>query len=106
MDEFNIKASHYFLGAVALTAALSWNALVKDTISAYCPIPKDSLPAQLTYAVAMVIILLILVWMLPDTSPELPEHVREKINQKTELQRMRWELNYLKFIMRQGALTQ
>lgn len=75
----HIKSSHYFIGAVALVTALSWNSLVKNGINKYFPIPRDELAAEFIYAITITMILIFLIWLLPDTTSELPIPIQEKL---------------------------
>lgn len=95
MDDFTIKTSHYVIGAVALVTAISWNNFVKESLHACFPIPKDNLTAQFIYAVITIILLVLVIWLLPDTTRELPSETRERIKQQQHLLRMRQEIHLL-----------
>jgi hypothetical protein len=79
VSAFEIKTSHYILGAVALTAALSWNSAIREAINKSFPIPKDEIFAGFIYAVIITVMLIVLIEYLPSTTSELPSGVKEKI---------------------------
>jgi hypothetical protein len=85
MDSFNIKTSHYVIGAVALTTALSWNAAIRNTIDKCFPVMQEGLFAGFLYAIIITILLLLLIEYLPSTNSELPASAQEKIK-NAELQ--------------------
>jgi hypothetical protein len=79
-----VKTSHYIIGAVALTTALSWNGVIRESITKHFPVPKESIIAGFAYAVVITIFLIMLIEFLPDTSSELPKGTREKIEMEKE----------------------
>jgi hypothetical protein len=99
---FEIKTSHYLIGAVALTAALSWNGAIREAINKSFPMPKDEVVAGFIYALVITVFLVILIEHLPDTSAELPKATQEKIKdaefrEKTLARITRLEIELLKF---------
>jgi hypothetical protein len=79
IDTFSIKTSHYIIGAVALTTALSWNGAIREAINKGFPAPKDEVFMGLLYAIIITIVLILLIEYLPDTTNELPKSTKEKI---------------------------
>jgi len=78
-SSLSVKASHYFIGAVALTTALSWNNAIRETINKSFPMPKEEMIASFIYAIIITIILVVLIEYLPNTTSELPKSTQEKI---------------------------
>lgn len=87
-----IKSSHYFIGGIALVAALSWNTFVKDAIANNFPIAKDNLSAELWYAIVMTIILVIAVYLLPSTTSELPADAQARIKAAEDMDKLRLQV--------------
>lgn len=58
------QSSSYLLQGMALTAALAFNSAVGATISHYYPYDKETLGAKWLYAVVIVIILILAVYII------------------------------------------
>lgn len=69
--QFGTKATHYVIGAVALTTALSWNSAIRQGIDTYFPQPNSEIIMGIVYALIMTMFLLLLIHYLPDTSTEI-----------------------------------
>jgi len=80
---FFVKASHYIIGGFALATAIAWNSSIHETIQSKFPKTKDNIKANLLYAIIITIILVLLIYILPNTKTELPDSTRHKI---TEIQ--------------------
>ena len=78
---FGIKTSHYIIAATGLVTALSWNTAIREGIKNVFPMDKDTLRANFIYAVIMTLILVLLIWLLPDTKSELPSATRRRLEQ-------------------------
>lgn len=76
---FTVKTTHYFISAIGLVTALSWNTTVKEAIKNYFPTPDGEIKASIIYSLVMTMILILLIWVLPDTKSELPSNTRAKI---------------------------
>lgn len=76
-----IKTSHYIIAATGLVTALSWNTAIREGIKEIFPVPADELKANFIYALVMTCVLVILIWLLPDTKSELPSATRRKLEQ-------------------------
>lgn len=57
MREVTTQSSTAIISALAFTSALAWNGAIKQTIDAYWPFEKNSLPAHWFYAVMVVLIM-------------------------------------------------
>ena len=78
-EDLKIKTSHYIISAVGLVTALSWNTSIKEYIQKNYPMPKDNVKANFIYAVIATIILVLLIYLLPDTKSELPVQTQNKL---------------------------
>ena len=87
-ETFAIKTSHYVIGAMGLVAALSWDGTIKSLIHRAIPLPQDEATAQLLYSIIVTVGLILLIWILPDTTSELPAETRHHI-QMNELKKHR-----------------
>ena len=75
----SIKVSHYLIAGVGIVAAISWNTLIKNSIDAMYPMPNQNLIAAFIYSLTITILLVLLIFALPDTTPELPKKVKTYI---------------------------
>jgi hypothetical protein len=75
---FMVKASHYFIGGFALATALTWNTSIREAIKQKFPIPEDNVRANFIFAVIITAMLIVLIYILPDTKSELPEDTQRK----------------------------
>lgn len=102
---FTIKTSHYLIAGMSLVTALSWNEAMKRNIENIYPMPRDSGKVIIAYSIIMTILLILIIYMLPDTKAELPLDVQHKIHQaeiddnrhqmhqlQLQIQRMRSEM--------------
>lgn len=78
-EELQIRTSHYLIGALSLVTALAWNEVAKSYVHKIYPLPKDSAFTLLIYALVMTVIVVLVVYMLPDTQTLLPDGPRKKI---------------------------
>jgi hypothetical protein len=96
---FEIKTSHYIIGAVALTAALSWNSAIRESINKCFPLPKEEIVANFVYAVIITIFLILLIEYLPNTTSELPKSTQEKIKTAETMETLMNRLTRLEFMV-------
>lgn len=75
----SIKTSHYFIAGVGIVAAISWNTAIKGAIDKLYPMPAENIIAAFIYSITITCFLILLIYVLPDTSPELPKNVRTYI---------------------------
>lgn len=66
IKDVGYKSNTYILQAVALTAALSFNAAVKSSIDKVYPYDKGTLAAEWIYAIIVLILLVFIVYLLGD----------------------------------------
>jgi hypothetical protein len=78
---FTIKTSHYLIAGMSLVTALSWNEAMKRNIENIYPMPRDSGKIVIAYSIVMTILLILIIYLLPDTKAELPLDVQHKIHQ-------------------------
>jgi hypothetical protein len=78
---FGTKLSHYIIAGFSVVTALSWNNAVRECVETVAPTPCGKVCSNLIYAVIITLLLVILIYALPDTKAELPRETREKINQ-------------------------
>ena len=76
---FKIKTSHYAIAGLSLVVALSWNDAIKSGIKKIYPVPQDQLSAGFLYAIIITLVLILVIWMLPDTKSEHPHDTQKKI---------------------------
>jgi hypothetical protein len=91
---FTIKTSHYLIAGMSLATALSWNEAVKKLINNTYPMPNDTLRAVVIYSLVMTLILILIIWFLPDTKAELPLDTQHRIHM-AEIAKHRREMNRL-----------
>ena len=88
--------------------ALSWNDAIKSGIKKVYPVPQDQLSAVFLYAIIITLVLILVIWMLPDTKSELPHDTQKKIAEaetQERLERLTKEISNLKqekFIQRRN----
>lgn len=85
---FEVKTTHYLLGAASLVTALSWNTAVRETLNAVYPLPKEGIVMAFVYAIILTILLIYLVKYLPDTASELPSATQEKLKIHQSIERL------------------
>jgi hypothetical protein len=98
VDAFQIKTSHYIIGAVALVTALSWNSGIRSIIDKCFPLPNDEIMAGIIYAIVMTIFLILLIEYLPNTTSELPKGTQEKIKDAEERERLQNRITRLELM--------
>lgn len=76
---FAVKTSHYIIGGFALATAITWNTSIREVIKQKFPIPEDNVKANMIFAMVMTLILVLLIYVLPNTKSELPDTTRQKI---------------------------
>jgi len=81
---FAVKTSHYIIGGFALATALTWNTSIREAIKQKFPVPEDNVKANMIFAVVITIILILLIYILPNTKTELPDTTRQKIKAEEE----------------------
>ena len=74
-----VKASHYIIAGVGIVAAMSWNTTIKNMIDTLYPMPDQHLIAAFVYSLTITMFLILLIYILPDTTTELPKHVKTYI---------------------------
>lgn len=79
IETLSVKISHYILGAVAIVSAIAWNTAIRNLVERYFPAPEDALLGSFVYAVLITATLILLIYALPDTTPELPNRARTRI---------------------------
>lgn len=90
------RSNTYLLQAVALTAALSFNAAVKSSIDAVYPYEKGTVFANWIYAVTIIVILVLIIYILGDTNRNV---IKENYASKRNYDRMN------RHIVSSGALA-
>jgi len=75
----SIKTSHYFIAGVGIVAAISWNTTIKGAIDKLYPMPTENIIAAFIYSITITCFLVLLIYILPDTTPELPKNVKNYI---------------------------
>ncbi len=78
---FKIKTSHYVIAGLSLVAALGWNDAIKAGIKKVYPVPQEQVSAGFFYAIIITIVLIFVIWMLPDTKSELPHETQVKLKE-------------------------
>lgn len=86
---FVVKASHYIIGGFALTTALAWNNSIRENIKQKFPIPEDNVRANLMFAVIITVVLVLIIYFLPDTKSELPDDTKKKVQFEEERYRIK-----------------
>ncbi len=65
---------------MSLSAALAWNTTIKHVIEKEFPSSNDSVRANVIFSIAITLLIVLMIYCLPDTKSELPAEVRHKIN--------------------------
>lgn len=80
VSELTIKTSHYLLTAASLVTAISFNEAMKDTVHTIFPMPRNKTIVMWIYAILMVLILVLLIYYLPQTTKELPKKIQKELD--------------------------
>ena len=91
-EVLKIKTSHYFIGGLSLVTALAWNDAFKQLIARKIP-DAESVQAAFLYAIVMIIILVLVIYALPDTTKELPHTAQAKLSEAEIQDIIRTEIN-------------
>lgn len=86
---FKIKTSHYIIAGLSLVVALSWNDAIKAIIKNVYILPNDVIWGSILYALTITAVLVLIIYLLPDTKSELPIDTQAKINHAETLQSLR-----------------
>jgi len=86
---FTIKTSHYIIAGLSLVVALSWNEAIKHLIKSIYILPKDVNWGNILYAMVITFVLIIVIYLLPDTKSELPIDTQAKIDHIEDQQAIR-----------------
>lgn len=81
---FVVKSSHYIIGGFALATAITWNTSIREAIKQKFPLQEDNVKANMIFAVIVTVILVLLIYILPNTKSELPDSTRAKITAEEE----------------------
>ena len=96
---FKVKTSHYVIAGLSLVAALGWNDAIKAGIKKVYPVPQEQVSAGFLYAIIITLVLIFVIWMLPDTKSELPQETQTKIKEAEtaeKIQNLEQEVTKLK----------
>ncbi len=85
---FKIKTSHYIIASLSLVTALSWNEAMKQTMKSIYTVPNDLIWGNIVYALVITLLLIVVIYMLPDTKAELPADTQAKIKQEETTERI------------------
>lgn len=78
LDMLSVKTSHYIIAGTAFVTALTWNETIKKVINRYIPV-SEQIQANVTYALVLTLILVLMIYFLPNTEKELPDFTKEKL---------------------------
>ena len=92
---FTVKTSHYLIAGMSLATALSWNEAIRRTIDNTYPMPSNNVQAVIIYSLVMTLLLVLIIWLLPDTKAELPLDVQHRLHQ-AEIAQHRIEMHKLR----------
>lgn len=98
-NALKIKSSHYVIAGLSLVAALGWNDAIKAGIKKVYPVPQDQVAIGFFYAIIITFVLILVIWMLPDTKSELPHDTQVKIKEAEtadKIQQLEQEVTELK----------
>lgn len=79
VETLSVKISHYILGAVAIVSAIAWNNAIRTGMDHYFPAPHNAILGSVIYAIVITMLLILLIYILPDTTPELPTKAQRKL---------------------------
>lgn len=85
---FKVKTSHYVIAGLSLVAALGWNDAIKAGIKKVYPVPQDQISAGFFYAIIITLVLILVIWMLPDTKSELPTETQTRIKEAETMEKI------------------
>lgn len=100
---FTIKTSHYLIAGMSLATALSWNEAIRRSIDKAYPMPNSNIQAVIIYSVSMTLLLILIIWLLPDTKAELPLDVQHRMHHaeiedhRREMHRLQLEIQKMHF---------
>ena len=77
---FQVKTSHYLIGGLSLVAALSWNDTIKKAINTVYPVERDQVSANIIYSLVITMLLIFIIYLLPDTTTELPDKTQKALH--------------------------
>lgn len=91
MDDNTVgkKTAHYLISGLSLVTAISFNELITKTINKFYPMQTDALVAKAIYCVSLVVILILLIKILPNTVNEIPQKSREMFGLQEEKTKIR-----------------
>ena len=78
-----VKTSHYIIGGLSLVAALTWNDAIKAGVQRVYPMEGDQVGSLILAAAMITFVVILAVYMLPDTKSELPAETKQKIAEDT-----------------------
>lgn len=96
-NEVSKKTAHYLISGLSLVTALSFNDLITKGINKYYPMQSDALLAKAVYCISLVIILILLIKVLPNTVSEIPQKSREMFGLLDDNEKNRENAKYSKF---------
>jgi hypothetical protein len=82
---FSIKSTYYILSGISFAAALGWGNTVKAFLDENFPKPNSKTTMNLIYSIVITLMLVILIYLMPDTERELPHKIRKKIKNQKEI---------------------
>ena len=85
---FKVKTSHYIIASLSLVTALSWNEAMKNTIKKIYVLPKDVAWGNVLYAMFITLVLILVIYLLPNTKSELPAETQAKLNHLETIERI------------------
>lgn len=95
----SIKSTYYILGGVSFVAALSWSNSIKDFLEEAFPRPESKVHANFIYSIIITVILVLLIYLMPDTEVEMPKRTRKKIKEEKERQALRDRIDVLEYLL-------
>lgn len=101
---FTIKTSHYIIAGLSLVAALSWNEAIKHVIKSVYVLPTDVTWGNILYAMVITCVLIVVIYLLPDTKSELPIDTQAKIDHIEDQQAIRKVQEQLQIVRGQNEL--
>ena len=98
-NALTVKTSHYLIASLSLITALSWNEAMSQSIKKIYTIPTDAIWANFLYSIFITVILIFVIYMLPNTTKELPAKTQAVIKESEtaeEITIMKEEMNGLR----------
>jgi uncharacterized BrkB/YihY/UPF0761 family membrane protein len=103
-DALTIKTSHYAIGALSFVAALSWNESITQAIKKMYEVPEDYIWMKFVYSIVITMVLILVIYLLPDTTTELPIDTQAAVNHSKTIETIKGMRTYVDTLQKQNVV--